>query len=131
VEQEIILKSTLDSLADLDQYVETLCSKANLDEDTESKVHLVLSEACTNAILHGNKMDESKSVVIRSRIDPGKIIIRVRDEGAGFDPGKIPDPLKEDNLLKPSGRGVYLIRQYSDEVRFSEKGNEIEVSINY
>jgi serine/threonine-protein kinase RsbW len=129
VEQEIILKSSLDSLVELDQYVELLCSKADLDEDTESKVHLVLSEACTNAIMHGNKMDENKKVYIRARINSDKIKITVKDEGEGFDPDQIPDPLKEDNLLKTSGRGVYLIKQYSDDVSFSEKGNEIRVSI--
>jgi serine/threonine-protein kinase RsbW len=131
VKQELILKSSLDSLADLEQFVDNITVKAGLDEDTASRFQLVMSEACTNAIMHGNKMDETKKVFIESMISDRKIIVTVKDQGKGFNPDSVPDPLATDNLLKTSGRGVYLIRQYADDVNYSAKGNTLTFSINF
>jgi serine/threonine-protein kinase RsbW len=131
VKQELILKSSLDSLAELEQFVDKITDKAGLDEDTASRFQLVMSEACTNAILHGNKMDETKKIFIESLISDRKIIVTVTDQGKGFNPDSVPDPLATDNLLKTSGRGVYLIRQYADNVKYSPKGNALTFSINF
>lgn len=131
MEQELILKSSLDSLADLEQFVDNIIDKAGLDEDTAARFQLVMSEACTNAIMHGNKMDESKKVFIKSEVMDNKIVVTVEDQGIGFNPDSVPDPLATDNLLKTSGRGVYLIRQYADKVSYSPKGNVLTFSINF
>jgi serine/threonine-protein kinase RsbW len=131
VKQELILKSSLDSLADLEQFVDNITEQAGLDEDTASRFQLVMSEACTNAIMHGNKMDETKNVFIESLISDRKIIVTVKDQGKGFNPDSVPDPLATDNLLKTSGRGVYLIRQYADDVKYSSRGNVLTFSINF
>jgi serine/threonine-protein kinase RsbW len=131
VKQELILKSSLDSLADLEQFVDNITEKAGLDEDTASRFQLVMSESCTNAIMHGNKMDESKKVFIKTLISDNKIVVTIEDQGDGFNPDSVPDPLATDNLLKTSGRGVYLIRQYADNVDYSPKGNVLTFSINF
>ena len=123
MKQELILTSSLDSLAKLEQFVDKIIKQAGLDDDTSSRFQLVMSEACTNAIMHGNKMDESKKVVINTEVFDNKIVVTVEDQGKGFDPDSVPDPLATDNLLKTGGRGVYLIKQYADEVSYSPKGN--------
>ncbi len=88
-------------------------------------VKLALEEAVINAIKHGNELDDTKKVTISFYIDEDRALISVADEGPGFDPGDVPDPTSDDNLLATSGRGLALIRAYMDEVRFNDKGNEI------
>lgn len=131
MKQELILTSSLDSLAELEQFVDKITKHAGLDDDTSSRFQLVMSEACTNAIMHGNKMDESKKVFINAEVFDDKIIVTVEDQGKGFDPESVPDPLATDNLLKTSGRGVYLIKQYADEVSYSPKGNILTFIITF
>jgi serine/threonine-protein kinase RsbW len=129
LEQEKVLKSTFDSLSELEMFVDKLIKQSGLDEEAASRLQLVMSEACTNAIMHGNKLDESKKVHIHATSSDNQVIVKVTDEGKGFDPDKVPDPLSSDNLLKTSGRGVYLIRQYADEVVYSDRGNELTFTI--
>ena len=87
---------------------------------------LALSEAVTNAVIHGNKQDPSKKVFVTASLDENSAIhISVQDEGPGFEPQSLPDPLKEDNLMKPSGRGVFLMKQYADDVSYNDKGNKV------
>ncbi|MGK7369852.1 MAG: ATP-binding protein, partial [Candidatus Halalkalibacterium sp. M3_1C_030] len=86
-----------------------------------------LSEAVTNAIVHGNKENPEKQVKVRSELSDGELAITVKDEGAGFDPSKIPNPLKDENLLNIGGRGVYLIKEYADDLQFYENGTKLEM----
>ncbi len=88
---------------------------------------MAVREATVNAVLHGNKYDPQKCVHISFERRPGVMEIRVRDEGPGFDTTQIPDPLAPENLMKTSGRGIFLIRAYMDEVRFrmAEPGTEM------
>jgi serine/threonine-protein kinase RsbW len=74
-------------------------------------------ESVTNAILHGNKLDQDKRVGLRFSISGNRLVIRVRDEGEGFDESKLPNPLDPENLLKPSGRGIFYVRSFMDEVK--------------
>jgi serine/threonine-protein kinase RsbW len=85
-------------------------------------VRLCLEEALINAIRHGNKFDESKPVKVDYDIDAERIEIRVTDVGEGFDCETVPDPTADENLEKPSGRGVMLIRTFMDKVEYSEGG---------
>jgi serine/threonine-protein kinase RsbW len=86
-------------------------------------VHLALEEAFLNALRHGNKMDPGKAIRVEYSVDSDRIEISVTDEGEGFDPESVPDPRCGENLYKPDGRGLLLMRSYMDEVRFSERGN--------
>ena len=85
-------------------------------------VRLSLEEALINAIRHGNDFDESKTVCVDYDINDERIEIKVTDEGQGFDFNDVPDPTADENLEKPSGRGVMLIRTFMDEVEYSDKG---------
>lgn len=80
---------------------------------------LAVREAVMNAVLHGNKQNADKQVTVSYRIDDGRLEVMVCDQGTGFDLGNLRDPLSNENLLKEGGRGVYLMRQFMDEVNFS------------
>lgn len=86
-------------------------------------VRLALEEALVNAIKHGNGMDPSKKVHIECRVSPERVWIRIRDEGQGFDLKGLPDPTLEENLEKPSGRGVLLMREFMTKVEYNDRGN--------
>ena len=105
---------------------------AGLDDDALHWVGVAVRESVINAIKHGNRDDERKHVYVEftplSNSAPAGIAIRVRDEGPGFDPSSIPDPLAPENVLKASGRGIFLIRSFMDDVRLRrapEGGMEI------
>jgi serine/threonine-protein kinase RsbW len=85
----------------------------------------VLCEALANAILYGNRLDPAKTVEVRVRLDSDTVRLHVTDEGAGFDPAAIPDPTEGDPADADQGRGLFLIRQLVDDVRFNERGNAI------
>ena len=96
-----------------------------LDDDQLHWVGVAVRESVVNAIKHGNQGDESKRVVVEfttvpSR-DPEELVIRVEDEGEGFDPENLADPLAPENILKSSGRGIFLIRSFMDEVEVRRK----------
>ena len=94
---------------------------SGLDDDALHWVGVAVRESVINAIKHGNGEDERKRVHVEFTMlngdTPPGIAIRVRDEGAGFDPGTIPDPLAPENVLKSSGRGIFLIRNFMDELQ--------------
>jgi serine/threonine-protein kinase RsbW len=104
-----------------------------LDEDSRHWVGVAVRESVINAIKHGNRNDSSKRVFVDFEAAPEtvpELTIRVRDQGAGFDPGELADPLAPENLLKASGRGIFLIRNFMDQVelrRVPEGGMEIQM----
>ncbi len=94
-------------------------------KDTTFAIKLAFEEAVTNAVKHGNCHDRSKHVHLRYYVDPKRVVIAVRDEGAGFEPEAVPDPTAEENLERPCGRGLMLMSAYMDKLRFSKTGNEV------
>jgi serine/threonine-protein kinase RsbW len=107
---------------------------AGLDDDSLHWVSVAVRECVVNAIKHGNQNDESKRVVVEfspvPAHDPEELVIRVEDEGDGFDPEELADPLAPENILKSSGRGIFLIRSFMDDVqlqRGKHRGMEIRM----
>ena len=92
------------------------------------KMKIVLTELLVNAIIHGNNRDASKNVVIGHTIDRKTMVISIMDEGSGFDPSSIPDPTLPENLEKPCGRGLFIVRHYVDSIEFNETGNRVTIS---
>ena len=124
------------SLFDMVDLVQVLSDRmgqlAAFDEDAVHWVGVAVRESVINAIKHGNRDDERKHVYVEftplSNSTPAGIAIRVRDEGPGFDPANIPDPLAPENVLKASGRGIFIIRTFMDEMRLQrapEGGMEV------
>jgi len=130
--KRLTLNSDFEEMDRLEPFVGELQQWASFGEEDLNRIMLALSEAVNNAVVHGNKQNPEKEVLIDSRLtDNGEtLVISVEDEGEGFDPSSIPDPLKEENLLKEGGRGVYLIEQYADDVEFSKKGTKITITFS-
>jgi serine/threonine-protein kinase RsbW len=110
-----------------DQIEQLLEARQANDHDVFS-IKLALEEALVNAIKHGNQMDHSKKVRIAYRLLPDRFEVHITDEGPGFDPGDVPDPTAAENLERPCGRGLMLMRHYMSEVAFTGRGNGVRMS---
>lgn len=91
-------------------------------------LRLALEEALTNAILHGNRNNPRKKVTVRYRVDSGRVVIEIEDQGEGFDPQAVPDPTRPENVEIPAGRGIVLMRAYMTEVEFTAPGNRVRMT---
>jgi serine/threonine-protein kinase RsbW len=107
-----------------DQIEQLLLSFPVGDRDVFS-IKLALEEAIVNAIKHGNQLDRSKSVRISYRLHADRFEVQITDEGAGFDPADVPDPTAVENLERPCGRGLMLMRYYMTEVHYNQCGNSV------
>ena len=125
--QTLTLQSTYDEIEKVEILLSSLQRELGFGDEFYARLMLTVSEAATNGILHGNKLDESKTVDIKAFADNGKLIFETKDQGEGFNPEDIPDPLAEENLLKTSGRGVFLMEEYADEVTYSEGGTKLKL----
>ena len=117
-EIEVIISSALDNLDLIQTLTDCITNFMGFDEDSAHWIGMSVRESVTNAIQHGNKLDLSKKVDICFGVLPDRLSISVRDQGSGFRVEAIPNPLDNDNLLKPSGRGIFYIRTFMDEVEF-------------
>ncbi|HUF09563.1 MAG TPA: ATP-binding protein, partial [Rhodothermales bacterium] len=104
-------------------FIELFAEDHDLGDNMLDRLRLVGSEAITNAIEHGNELDPSKLVTFVLAVNEQFVEMLVTDEGPGFDESKLPDPLARENLLAEGGRGVYLIHQFADEIRYESNGN--------
>jgi serine/threonine-protein kinase RsbW len=114
---EVTLESDLKNVEVAEEITRRVTGSAGFDEDEQQRIEMAVHESMINAIWHGNKNDSSKSVWLQFKTCPDRLEIRVRDQGKGFDPKHIPDPLEHDNLLNVSGRGIFLIRTFMDEFK--------------
>ncbi len=122
---EFVIPSDPLEAARVQERIEQQLADCQFDEREIFAIKLALEEALVNAIKHGNRMDPSKRVHIRYHITPHRCDIGIADEGRGFDPGAVPDPLAEENLDRPSGRGLFLMRHYMTEVTYHPPGNRL------
>jgi serine/threonine-protein kinase RsbW len=113
------IESDPNNLITVEEFVNYFAKDLGLDNERLAALLLAVTEATTNAIIHANKCDINKLVTVDVQVDKTKITIKITDEGEGFDPSVIPDPTQPENLLKDSGRGVYLMRVYMDELNYN------------
>ncbi|HTO86103.1 MAG TPA: ATP-binding protein [Thermoanaerobaculia bacterium] len=109
-----------------------LCGKLlegrEVSEETKHWILMALREALANAIKHGNEQDLDKRVHVEMRVDQNTLEVRIRDEGSGFDPERVSDPLAPENRLKTSGRGIFYMKTFMDDVRFGRhEGGGMEI----
>jgi len=114
------LASTMDSVADVEASAEKMTQAAGLDEDESFRVVMAVREAAVNAVLHGNGYDPNKQISVSFENNGKSLVVTIADQGEGLDPEKIPDPLAPENLLRGTGRGIFLIRSFMDEVHFRQ-----------
>jgi serine/threonine-protein kinase RsbW len=127
---EVSIGSALEYLDLVQTLTDCITEFMGFDEDAAHWIGMSVRESVTNAIQHGNKLDQSKKVDIRFEVAPDQLVISVKDEGSGFRVENLPNPLDPENLLKPSGRGIFYIRSFMDEVEFkplSQGGMEVHM----
>jgi len=126
------IESDPNNLITVEEFVNYFCKDVNLPDEKLANVFLAVTEATTNAIIHANKCDINKIVTIDAYVENSKLIIKIKDEGEGFEPGNIPDPTEPENLLKDSGRGIYLMRVYMDDMEYrrTPSGMELVFTVN-
>jgi serine/threonine-protein kinase RsbW len=125
----ISIPSTPENLAIVEKYIEDVCVENNIGPDVFGNILITTTEAVNNAILHGNKKEESKYVEVSFNLDLDRktITFKIRDEGKGFDYNNLPDPTAPANIHMTGGRGVFLIKQLADFVIFSDNGSVLEL----
>jgi serine/threonine-protein kinase RsbW len=123
------LESTLASVDKAEQAAAEVAAKSGFDEDECGHIAMAVREAAVNAVLHGNHYDPAKRVTVSFESTPDTLTVAVRDEGAGLDPATLPNPLAPENLLKQSGRGIFLIRAFMDEIRFRAVSPGTEITM--
>ncbi|HEY6907034.1 MAG TPA: ATP-binding protein [Ignavibacteriaceae bacterium] len=126
------IESDPNNLITVEEFINYFAKDLGLDDDKLSALLLAVTEATTNAIIHANKSDKSKLVQITAKVNDGKLYVTIKDEGQGFQPEEVPDPTNPENLLKDSGRGLYLMRVYMDDLRYNitPEGTETILVLN-
>lgn len=123
------LESTLSSVETVEQTAFDFARRAGFDEELGLNIAMVVREAAINAVVHGNKYDPLKSVRASFELTPEQLSITIADQGEGCDPDTIPDPLAPENLMHCSGRGVFLMRAFMDEVHFRQLTPGTEITL--
>ena len=126
---KLVLQSNLNSISRIEPYVNQIVSDFGINDEIYGNILIALTEAVNNAILHGNKEDKSKKVTISlvSNHPKKQLVFQISDDGSGFNYSELPDPTAPENILKLGGRGVFLMRQLSDEVEFMDNGSTVQI----
>ena len=107
--------------------MQRLVNRLNVDPNLYPNILISLTEAVNNAMQHGNRFDKSKKILVAYRGQPHLICLTISDEGSGFDHYKIPDPTTSDHVQEEGGRGVFLMKQLTDEIHFLDHGHTVEL----
>lgn len=125
IKKQLVLTSSYEELERVESLLNELQEALGFDDEFYARLMLTVSEAATNAVVHGNQLDPAKKATIRAESDGETLIFTTTDEGEGFEPEEVPSPLEEENLLKPSGRGVFLMQEYADGVEYQDEGRTL------
>ncbi len=129
--ERLVFKSDIKNINLVERLIDELSEKHNLKDDVYGKLLLSVVEAVNNAIVHGNKMDIEKDVILEYEIDDTKIDFIITDMGEGFDFNNIPDPTKPENIEKTHGRGIFLMNHLADEIEFEKNGSIVKLSFDH
>lgn len=131
VEKELVLQSVPEEISRVEQFVDQLNEEFGFKEDVYANILVAVTEAVNNGILHGNRENPDKKVVVRGKmLNPYRLSVTVIDEGKGFDHENLRDPTDPTNLLNEHGRGVFVMEHLSDEIIFHGTGNTVEMRFN-
>lgn len=130
MERSIKISSEATKICEAEQFFSSLLIDFKFSRKAYCRIYLAVNEALINCMKHGNNFSPAKYVTIIFKEESGKYIFRLIDEGNGFDIERIPNPLEKDNLKNECGRGIFLIRHYSDDVYYEENGKIINLIFN-
>ncbi len=122
--QEVKLESTLDSVDVAEEMVKRFAEQTGFSEDDVHQIGMAVRESVVNAVVHGNCYNAQKKVTVSMEAGNNRLIITIQDQGVGFDLDDVPDPLASENLLRKSGRGLFLIHAFMDEMHIHRLGSE-------
>jgi serine/threonine-protein kinase RsbW len=125
--RKITFPSDTDNLTKVEQLIDKVCEELSIKEDQYGNVLISLTEAVTNAIQHGNQGDVSKEVSVEFKLNKKDFSFKIKDQGKGFDFYQLPDPTDPENIDKPNGRGVFLMRNLADDIVFHDGGSSVEL----
>jgi serine/threonine-protein kinase RsbW len=114
--------STLESVDHAEAEILRAAGEAGFDEDEQHRIGMAVRECMVNAVVHGNRYNRNKQVHVIAEVESGRFIIRIIDQGEGFEIQEVPDPLHENNLLRHSGRGLFLMGAFMDDVKVRKAG---------
>jgi serine/threonine-protein kinase RsbW len=126
----MVFKSEIKNINLVERLIDDISAKYQLHYDIYGKLLLAVVEGVNNAIVHGNKLESDKDVILQYQITDKDIQFVITDNGPGFDYRNLPDPTKPENIEKTHGRGIFLMKHLADEVEFNDKGNEVKVVFN-
>jgi serine/threonine-protein kinase RsbW len=124
----IHIPSILDNIRIIESFIDNAKERFQLDDDLYGNIMIAVTEAVNNAIKHGNAGDKQKNVYLSLSLDSSLLRFTVKDEGGGFNYQNLPDPTSPENINKPGGRGIFLMKHLSDEVEFMEGGRVVVLS---
>ena len=125
---ELRFDSKPENIAVVEKLIDKISADHGIVAEHYGNVLIAMTEGVNNAIVHGNKLDEAKSVGVSCAIDEKTLVFRITDEGPGFDYDNLPDPTAPENIEKPHGRGVFLMRHLADECTFEDEGRIVELT---
>lgn len=125
---QIQIPSLPENIRIVESFIDNVKEKYSLNDDIYGNIMIAVTESVNNAILHGNKSDNKKNVSLKLALENSQIKFIVKDEGPGFDFQNLVDPTLPENLDKPGGRGIFLMKNLSDEVSFKDEGSTAELS---
>jgi serine/threonine-protein kinase RsbW len=133
VEVDAFLDSTLESVDRAEELGVDVAKKAGINEDDALSLGMAIRECAVNAVVHGNRYNLNKKVHLTVTRSPDRVVIKIADQGEGFDLEQLADPLAEENLLRHSGRGIFIIRAFTDDFqvrRLNPSGTEVTLVKN-
>ena len=127
---ELRFDSKPENIAIVERLIDQISEDHSIIPEHYGNVLIAMTEAVNNAIVHGNKLDPDKSVAVSCAIDGKSLVFRISDEGPGFDYENLPDPTAPENIEKPHGRGVFLMRHLADDCAFEDAGRVVELTFS-
>ncbi len=124
---KIEIPSLSENIRMIESFIDNAKDKFDLDDDIYGNIMIAVTEAVNNAIRHGNNSDKAKNVTLTLLLEDGRINFNIQDEGQGFDFQNLPDPTAPENLEKPGGRGIFLMKNLADEVSFEQDGKMVSL----
>ncbi|WP_109833060.1 ATP-binding protein [Reichenbachiella versicolor] len=124
----IQIPSLSENIRIVESFIDNARDKYNFNDDIYGNIMIAVTESVNNAIVHGNKSDKSKNVTLSLSLQENEVKFTIQDEGTGFQFDDLPDPTAPENLEKPSGRGIFLMKNLCDEVKFEDEGKKVELS---
>lgn len=124
---QINFSSKVENLTLVEKFIDNVCEENKVNQDYYGNILIALTEAVNNAIFHGNSSDPHKNVTVSCHQSNAGLAFTVEDQGKGFDYGTLPDPTDPENIEKPNGRGVFLMKNLADKVQFHDNGRKVEL----